>query len=120
LLQMLDRNLPRLARVPDLGTGESEREVDEFEGLSDEPVLVGDVLDRVFGDVLAAEDAEGGLHVQVAELHLVRLGFRVRVGDPFGEVAAVNRVLHLEVDPVDEEDERRSMRWGGEKTHSRA
>jgi hypothetical protein len=102
LLKMLNCNLTRLASVPNLRSGESEGEVDEFESLSDEPVLVRDLLDAVFGDVGTAEDAEGGFHVQVAELHLVRLSLRVGVGDPLGEVAAVDRVLHLEVDPMNE------------------
>lgn len=98
--EVLDGDLARAARVPHLGAGEGEGEVDELERLRDQPVLVRDLLGSSIGDVAAAEDPETGDHVEVAELHLVRLVVRVLVGEPLLEEVAVDLVLHAEVDPV--------------------
>jgi len=58
----------------DLGSRDGEREVDELESESDLPVLVRDRMLLLVGEVLSAEDSEGGLHVEVANREHVTEG----------------------------------------------
>lgn len=103
----LDGDSSSSTGFPDFRSREGEGEVDEFESLSDEPVLVGNLLRVDFRDVASAEDSERSLHVEISEEHLVRLVIRVGVGHPFRKGCAVDAILHLEVD---------SERLSGEET----
>ena len=58
-------DLTSLDGPPDFCSGDGKREVDEFEGTSDVPVFVTDFLGCDSGDVISAEDAQGGVHVEV-------------------------------------------------------
>lgn len=100
LHQVFDGDLARTARVPDLGARERKREVDQLQRLRDLPIFGRHLLRRIFRDVRAAENAKGRHHVEVAELELVRLRVRVRVGEPLLKVLAVDLVLDAQVDSV--------------------
>jgi hypothetical protein len=67
----LHSDLPRLDGVVDVRSGDGKGEVDELEGERKEPVLVRDGGGLFGREVLAAEDAEGGLHVEVSHLEEV-------------------------------------------------
>lgn len=109
----------------DFSTRDREREIDELERDGDRPVFFGDFFGGVCGEVRAAEDAEGGDHVEVADGH--HDGFWGRVGEvlgePFGEVFAGDVVHELDIDAggwrVDVSDWM-EMRGREEQTYPRA
>lgn len=78
--------------------GLTEGEVDQFERLRDEPVLLRDLEDVLVRDIFSTKDLDRGEHVEVAEDHHVGFVARGTVGHPVLEGGAVNTVLDGEVD----------------------
>lgn len=90
-----------LLAVPGLGEGDDDGEVDELEGLGDEVVVVGDLLDGLVAEVVTDKGAAGDGRDDLAELG--HPGDGLEVGG-FGdvdkglEVAVVHLLLAGEVD----------------------
>ena len=93
------RSPTRLLSPVDLGSGNSEGEVDQFQSNSDVPVLVADFLGGLVGEVVSAEDLERSLHVEVTCGHHDFLGGGVLLGivEPEGKVFAGDDVLDVDV-----------------------
>jgi hypothetical protein len=66
LFEPVHSHLASLYRSVDFRSGHGEGEIDELEGFGDGPVFVVDFVGSVFGDVIATEDVEGGVHVEEA------------------------------------------------------
>ena len=98
---MLHGDLSGLDGIPDIGTGDGEREVDELQSEGDEPVFVRDFLCSFVGNVVAQEHSKRGFHVEVSHGHHVRLGFGFRVVHPRLEILSVDSLLNGEIDTVD-------------------
>ena len=78
------------------GSREGKREIDEFEGAGDIPVLVTDLPSGDRGDVISAEDTQGRIHVEVTGDHHDGAGLSVG-SDPIAEVLTGNLVLDVKV-----------------------
>lgn len=96
LNEPLEGDLTSLDSPVDFSSGEGKREVDEFKGTCDIPVLVTDLPGGDRGDVISTEDPQGGVHVEVTGDHHDGTGLSVG-GHPIAEVLTGNLVLDVKV-----------------------
>ena len=94
-LEPMHGNLACLNRPPDFCSRERKGEVDQLETLGDCPILVVYLLGSMLGNVLAAKNAEGGVHVHIASCHHNRHGGVCggRVCKPIGKVLSGDGIL---------------------------